>query len=52
MRDNRTTIIVSDGRLFTGRPVFYGGNCEADYAVYENQPAQLPMCYVLQAAKA
>ncbi len=30
---------------------FAHSNREVDYAIYENQTAQLPMCYILQAAK-
>ncbi|MBL4751858.1 MAG: class I SAM-dependent methyltransferase [Amylibacter sp.] len=46
------TAILDAGLQITRFEEFAHNNREEGYAVYENQPAQLPMCYVLQAAKA
>jgi len=46
------TAILDAGLQITTFKEFAHSNREADYAIYENQTAQLPMCYVLQATKA
>ncbi len=45
------TSILDAGFCITRFEEFAHNNREEDYAVYENQSAQLPMCYILQAAK-
>ncbi len=46
------TAILDAGLRITRFEEFAHNNREDDYAVYENQTAQLPMCYILQANKA
>lgn len=45
------TSILRAGLNITRFEEFAHNNREDDYMVYENQTAQLPMCYILQAAK-
>ena len=45
------TCILDAGLHITRFEEFAHNNREDDYAVYENQTAQLPMCYTLQATK-
>jgi SAM-dependent methyltransferase len=45
------TSMLDAGFLITKFEEFAHSNREIDYAVYENRPAQIPMCYILQAAK-
>lgn len=45
------TSMLGAGLCITDFEEFAHNNREVDYAVYENQSAQLPMCYILQARK-
>ena len=45
------TCIMGAGFQISGFDEFAHSNREVDYSIYENQTAQLPMCYVLQAKK-
>jgi SAM-dependent methyltransferase len=45
------TSIMGAGFCITKFEEFAHSNREVEYDVYENQSAQLPMCYILQAAK-
>ncbi|MFK5998914.1 MAG: class I SAM-dependent methyltransferase [Rhodobacterales bacterium] len=45
------TSILNAGFHITNFEEFAHSNREVGYAIYENQPAQLPMCYILQADK-
>jgi len=45
-----TSILDADLRI-TRFEEFAHSNREVDYAIYENQPAQVPMCYLLEARK-
>jgi SAM-dependent methyltransferase len=45
------TAILDAGLQITKFEEFAHSNREENYAIYENRTAQLPMCYILQAAK-